>query len=393
VGRDITEQRETEDALRQSQKMEAVGQLTGGIAHDFNNLLQGISGSLDIMERRIAKGLTQELLPWLSAAKASADRAASLTHRLLTFSRRQPIDPRPLQVNPLLTSMEGLLVRTLGEAVDLTLTLAHDLWTTRCDANQLESAILNLAINARDAMPDGGKLSIDTGNVRADRGKAARDGAGEDYVCIVISDTGTGMPKDVLEHALEPFFTTKAIGQGTGLGLSMVYGFARQSEGFLEIVSEPGAGTSVKLYLPRVADVVGSLEPAQGTVVAPASQQSEVVLVVEDEPIVRMLIVDLLEELGYQVLEAADGVKGLDILQSSARVDLLISDIGLPGLNGRQMTDAARASRPKLKVLFMTGYAENTAQASGFLEPGMALITKPFAVETLAVKIRETLES
>jgi PAS domain S-box-containing protein len=394
VGRDITDQRATEEALRQSQKMEAVGQLTGGIAHDFNTLLQGITGSLDIIERRLATGRTAELVPWLSAAKTSAERAAALTHRLLTFSRRQPIDPRPVQINPLLTSMESLLLRTLGEGIEFSLGLDDGLWTTRCDANQLESAILNLAINARDAMPDGGGLSIETSNSHLDmeRLPLPTDVAGGDYVCIAVADTGTGMTRDVLAHALEPFFTTKAIGQGTGLGLSMVYGFARQSEGYIDIASEPGQGTTVRLYLPRFADEVAEAEPGVKAE-APAPQASEAVLVVEDEPIVRMLIADVLEELGYQVLEAGDGAAGLEILLSAARIDLLISDIGLPVLNGRQMIEGARAHRPDLKVLFMTGYAENAAQASGFLEPGMALITKPFAVEALAAKIREMLEN
>ena len=394
VGRDITEQRAVEEALRQSQKMEAVGQLTGGIAHDFNNLLQGITGSLDIMEARLAQGRTNDLARWLSGAKGSASRAAALTHRLLAFSRRQPLDPRPVRANPLVASMEDMLRRTLGERVSLELVLAGGLWLTRCDPNQLESAILNLAINARDAMPDGGQLTIETCNAHLDSVYAAseRDVKPGQYVCICVSDTGTGMSREVLARAFEPFFTTKPIGQGTGLGLSMIYGFTRQSEGYARIYSEEGKGTTIKLYLPRFR---GEDEPEQVPVTlqdVPATDHGEVVLVVEDEPVVRGLIVEVLGGLGYQAMEAEDGPKGLSVIQSERRIDLLVTDIGLPGLNGRQLADAARVTRPGLKVLFMTGYAENAALASGFLEPGMAMITKPFAMEALAARIREIIE-
>ena len=394
IGRDITDQREIEEALRQSQKMEAVGQLTGGIAHDFNNLLQGITGSLDIMQGRIARGRIDDLPKWLEGARGSAERAASLTHRLLAFSRRQPLDPRPVRANPLISSMEDLLQRTLGENITLGLDLAEDLWLTRCDPNQLESAILNLAINARDAMPHGGRLTIRTANVRLGRSSSAqqRDMRPGQYVCITVADTGTGMDRETIARAFEPFFTTKPTGQGTGLGLSMIYGFARQSEGHTLIDSEVGQGTSIMLYLPRhrgesgEEDSGGKAEEASGT------EAGEVVLVVEDEPVVRGLIVEVLSELGYQAIEAADGPQGLEILQGPARIDLLVTDIGLPGLNGRQVADGARIVRPELKVLFMTGYAENAALASGFLEPGMALITKPFALDVLASRIREIIE-
>lgn len=394
VGRDITDHRATEDALRQSQKMEAVGQLTGGIAHDFNNLLQGITGSLDIMDSRLAQGRTDDLVRWLSGAKTSAGRAAALTHRLLAFSRRQPLDPRAVRANPLIGSMEDMLRRTLSENVDLELVLAGGLWTTRCDPNQLESAILNLAINARDAMPEGGKLVIETCNAHLDSAYAARqrDVKPGQYVCICVTDTGVGMSKDTIARAFEPFFTTKPLGQGTGLGLSMIYGFARQSEGYARIYSEEGRGTTVKIYLPRYR---GEDEPEQvGTslIEAPHSDRGEVVLVVEDEPVVRGLIVEVLSELGYRAIEAGDGLKGFEILQSKRRIDLLVTDIGLPGLNGRQMADGARVVRPDLKVLFMTGYAENAALASGFLEPGMSMITKPFAMDVLAGRIREIIE-
>jgi PAS domain S-box-containing protein len=395
VGRDITDHRATEEALRQSQKMEAVGQLTGGIAHDFNNLLQGITGSLDIMENRLAQGRTDDLVRWLAGAKTSAGRAAALTHRLLAFSRRQPLDPRSVRANPLIASMEDMLRRTLSENVDLELVLAGGLWPTRCDPNQLESAILNLAINARDAMPEGGKLVIETCNAHLDSAYSAkqRDVKPGQYVCICVTDTGVGMDKETIERAFEPFFTTKPIGQGTGLGLSMIYGFARQSEGYARIYSEEGQGTTVKIYLPRHHGEEDVEEVHTGLVDAPHADRGEVVLVVEDEAVVRGLIVEVLGELGYQAIEAGDGVRGFEILQSKRRIDLLVTDIGLPGMNGRQMADGARVLRPELKVLFMTGYAENAALASGFLEPGMAMITKPFAMDVLAGRIREIIES
>jgi len=394
IGRDVTQQRATEDALRQSQKMEAVGQLTGGIAHDFNNLLQGITGSLDIMEGRLAQGRTDDLPRWLTGAKTSASRAAALTHRLLAFSRRQPLDPRPVRANPLIASIEDMLRRTLGERIELELVLGGGLWLTRCDPNQLESAILNLAINARDAMPGGGKLVIETCNAHLDSHYAARerDVKPGQYVCICVTDTGSGMSRETIERAFEPFFTTKPLGQGTGLGLSMIYGFTRQSEGYTRIYSEVGRGTTVKLYLPRYRGEEDPEEPERILEELPKADAGEVVLVVEDEPVVRGLIVEVLSELGYRAIEANDGPKGVEILQSKRRIDLLITDIGLPGRNGREVAALGRAARPELKVLFMTGYAENAALASGFLEPGMAMITKPFAMEALAGRIRQIIE-
>ncbi len=394
-GRDVTEQRAAEEALRQSQKMEAVGQLTGGIAHDFNNLLQGITGSLDLVQKRIAQGRIDELDRFVRGAVGSAKRAAALTHRLLAFSRRQPLDPRAVRANPLVASMEDLLRRTLGERIELELVLAGGLWLTRCDPNQLESAILNLAINARDAMPEGGRLVIETCNAHLDSAYAARqrDVRPGQYVCICVTDTGTGMSADTMAKAFEPFFTTKPLGQGTGLGLSMIYGFARQSEGYAKIYSELGHGTTFKLYLPRHRGDAPDDEPPAELTEAHGTQHGETVLVVEDEAVVRGLIVEVLGDLGYRALEAADGPAGLEILQSRARIDLLITDIGLPGLNGRQVAEAGRQGRPALKVLFMTGYAENAAIASGFLEPGMSMITKPFAMEALATRIREIIEA
>jgi PAS domain S-box-containing protein len=391
VGRDITDQRAIEEALRQSQKMEAVGQLTGGIAHDFNNLLQGITGSLDMMHSRLAAGRTQDLDRWLAGARTSAERAAALTHRLLAFSRRQPLDPRPVQTNPLIASMEDMLRRTLGENIELDFVLANGLWQTRCDPNQLESAILNLVINARDAMPAGGRLTIETCNAHLEGHDAGlqRDVTPGQYICLSITDTGVGMDRETAARAFEPFFTTKPIGQGTGLGLSMIYGFARQSEGYTRIQSEEGEGTTIKLYLPRHhgAERVEEENLVQET--PPSARDGEVVLVVEDEPVVRGLILEVLDELGYTAIQAADGPSGLSVLQSERHIDLLVTDIGLPGLNGRQVAEAARALRPELKVLFMTGYAESAAMASGFLEPGMAMVTKPFAMDVLASRIRE----
>ncbi|OYZ95498.1 MAG: hypothetical protein B7Y08_09045 [Rhodospirillales bacterium 24-66-33] len=388
------ELRATEEALRQAQKMEAIGQLTGGIAHDFNNLLQGITGSLDLVQRRISQGRLGDLDRFITGAMTSANRAAALTHRLLAFARRQPLDPRPVHINPLVGSMEELLRRTLGERIDLELRLADGLWLTRCDANQLESAILNLAINARDAMPEGGQLVIATHNMEVGEAAAAAhaDRAAGDYVCISVTDSGTGMDAETIARAFEPFFTTKPIGQGTGLGLSMIYGFARQSDGYAQIESEPGRGTTVHLCLPRFHGDADDETAADAA--GPASAETgETVLVVEDEPVVRGLVVEVLADLGYRAIEAVDGPQGLEIVQSAQRIDLLITDVGLPGLNGRQVADAARALRPELKVLFMTGYAENAALAADSLHAGMTLITKPFTMEALATRVREIIET
>ena len=394
VGRDITADnaaadalREAEARLRQSQKMEAVGQLTGGIAHDFNNLLQGISGSLEVVRKRIAQGRPGEVERHVDAALGATQKAASLTHRLLAFSRRQPLDPKPVRPNPLVGSMEDLLRRTLGERIALEMVLAEGVWTTLCDPNQLENALLNLAINARDAMPDGGTLEIETRNLR--RGADDPAGPGE-YVCISVTDTGTGMPPDVAARAFEPFFTTKPIGQGTGLGLSMIYGFALQSEGFCHIDSTVGRGTTVTLALPRHH---GEDDPAADPPpdLAPRAERGEVVLVVEDDPVVRGLIVDVLTERGYRVLTATDGPTGLTRVQDAGPLDLLLTDNGLPGLDGRRLAEAARMARPGLKVLFMTGYASEAAASHGFLDAGMGIVTKPFTMDGLAARVRELL--
>jgi PAS domain S-box-containing protein len=392
IGRDVTERKQLEDQLRQSQKMEAVGQLTGGLAHDFNNMLTGVLGGLDMVRRRLDSGRTEEARRFIDTAVASAERAAALTHRLLAFSRRQTLDPRPIDVNGLIASMEDLLRRTLGEQVDFAVSLDPDLWTTLTDANQLESALLNLAINARDAMPDGGKLTVETGNVRLDAAQAATMEELEpgDYVVASVSDTGAGMPPEVLARAFDPFFTTKPIGQGTGLGLSMVYGFVRQSSGQVSIFSEPGVGTTVKLYLPRATEAEQA--DAHPDAADAPSGSGETVLVVEDDDSVRLLIVEVLKELGYVAVEVGDTDAALRILDTGRRIHLMISDVGLPGMNGRQLAEVARQRRPDLPVLFITGYAAGAARRSDILGPGMEMISKPFAMDALAVKIREMIE-
>ncbi|CAN5299375.1 hypothetical protein BH09PSE6_BH09PSE6_14290 [soil metagenome] len=381
-----------EEALRQAQKMEAIGQLTGGIAHDFNNLLTGIIGSLDLLQRKLRQGRIEDSERFVAAATASANRAAALTHRLLAFSRRQPLNPRAVEANRLLASMEDLLRRTIGEQVALEIVQAGGLWRTSCDPNQLESSLLNLVINARDAMPDGGRITLETSNAHLDNVYASglNEIAPGQYVCIGVTDTGTGMTAETIKRAFEPFYTTKPIGQGTGLGLSMVYGFARQSEGYARIYSEVGVGTTIKLYLPRHRGELPEeqLFPpgAEGSGTAPVADDV-VVLVVEDESTVRDLVVEVLQDAGYRTLEAEDGPSGLRLLESNMRIDMLVTDVGLPGMNGRQLADAARRLRANLPVLFMTGYAENAFVADGALESGMDIITKPFALDLLAARV------
>jgi PAS domain S-box-containing protein len=379
-----------EATLRQSQKMEAVGQLTGGLAHDFNNLLTAISGSLELLETRLAQGRVTELDRYLHVAQGAAKRAAALTHRLLAFSRRQTLDPKPTDINRLIFDMDDLIRRTVSPAVTVTVAGATALWAVLVDPNQLENALLNLCINARDAMPDGGSLIIETANCPLDdtQAKALELQPGA-YVSLSVADTGSGMTEDVIACAFDPFFTTKPIGEGTGLGLSMVYGFVRQSGGQARISSEPGKGTQVSLYLPRYAGENGVAEPHDGRQTAPRGD-GETVLVVDDEPSLRMLVTEVLEGLGYSVVEAADGASGLRILESGRRVDLLITDVGLPGgMNGRQLADAGLVARPDLKILFITGYAENAVIGEGQLKPAMHIVTKPFSLETLGRRIRE----
>jgi PAS domain S-box-containing protein len=396
-GRDITAERRSRDelaraqeALRQSQKMEAVGQLTGGLAHDFNNLLAGISGSLEVIEALLVQGRLGNIERYIKMAQGSTRRAASLTQRLLAFSRRQTLDPRPTDVNRLVGGMEDLIRRTVGPDVELEVVGAGGLWLTRVDAPQLENALLNLCLNARDAMaPRGGRLTIETANKWLDeRAAAERELSPGQYVSLCVTDTGTGMEPEVVRRAFDPFFTTKPLGEGTGLGLSMVYGFARQSGGQVRIYSELGRGTTMCIYLPRH---LGPHDSTGENAVLDETEfgDGETVLVIEDEPTVRVLITDLLQENGYKPLAAADGTTGLKILQSEVRIDLLITDVGLPGgMNGRQIADAARVSRADLKVLFITGYAENAAVGNGHLEPGMAILTKPFVMADLVKKVR-----
>lgn len=385
-----------EEALRQSQKMEAVGQLTGGLAHDFNNLLTGVTGSLELMQARIAQGRIRDIDRYVNAAQGAAKRAAALTHRLLAFSRRQTLAPKPTDVNRLVSGMEELIRRTVGPGITVEpMVGAAGIWPTLVDPGQLENALLNLAINARDAMPDGGKLTIETGNRWLDdRAARDRDLTPGQYVSLCVSDTGTGMPSEVIAKAFDPFFTTKPIGQGTGLGLSMIYGFAKQSGGQVRIYSEVGQGTLVCIYLPRHLGEAEAAETAPELAHAPRAEDGQTVLVVDDEPTVRMLVTEVLEDLGYRAIEAADGAAGLQILQSDVRIDLLVTDVGLPGgMNGRQVADAARVVRQNLKVLFITGYAENAALSHGHLEPGMHVLTKPFSMEVLARRIKELIDT
>ena len=397
-GRDITSEKKqaealqhAEDRLRQSQKMEAVGQLTGGLAHDFNNLLTGITGSLELMQTRVAQGRLNDVDRYVTAAQGAARRAAALTHRLLAFSRRQTLDPKPTNVNRLISGMEELIRRTVGPAVEVEVIGAAGLWTTLVDPNQLENALLNLCINARDAMPDGGRLTIETCNKSLDaRAARERELSPGQYLSLCVSDSGVGMTPEVIRRAFDPFFTTKPIGMGTGLGLSMIYGFAQQSGGQARIYSEFGHGTTVCLYLPRHLGVADTADEPADLAEAPRAKLGETVLVIDDEPTVRMLVTDVLEELGYRALEASDGASGLKILRSDVSVDLLITDVGLPGgMNGRQVADAARAARPGLKVLFITGYAENAVLSHGHLAAGMHVLTKPFAMDALASRIKE----
>jgi PAS domain S-box-containing protein len=403
TGRDITAEKEREaelakaqEALRQSQKMEAVGQLTGGLAHDFNNLLTGVTGSLELLQTRVSQGRIKDIDRYVNAAQGAARRAASLTHRLLAFARRQTLDPKPTDVNRLVAGMEELIRRTVGPQITVEpLAGAVGLWSTLVDPGQLENALLNLCINARDAMPDGGKITIETANRWMDeRAGRERDLPPGQYVSLCVSDTGTGMSPDVQAKAFDPFFTTKPIGQGTGLGLSMIYGFARQSGGQVRIYSEEGQGTTLCIYLPRHLGQEEVVEAAPDLADAPRAEQGETVLVVDDEPTVRMLVTEVLEDLGYAAVEAADGASGLRVLHSDVRLDLLVTDVGLPGgMNGRQVADAARVARPDLKVLFITGYAENAVLSHGHLEPDMHVLTKPFTMEALASRIRKLIAS
>ena len=388
-----TERSRAEDALRQSQKMEAIGQLTGGIAHDFNNLLTGIIGSLELLAMRLSQGRIQDLDRYVATARGTADRAAALTQRLLSFARRQTLDPRAIPANRQVAEMEELIRRTVGPSISVTTVLAIDLGAILCDPNQLGNALLNLCINARDAMPDGGSLTVETANILLDGQTARHHGmAPGPYVTVAVTDTGTGMAPEVVARAFDPFFTTKPLGQGTGLGLSMIHGFIQQSGGQVRIESIVGQGTTVRLYLPKIADPLEA-EPNRLTLSnAPRAEQGQTVLVVDDEPAVRMLITEVLVDLGYAAVEAANGSSGLTVLRSDARIDLLVTDVGLPdGMNGRQLADAARRARPTLKILFITGYADDAVFGSRHLAPGMHVMTKPFTMEALTSRVKTIL--
>lgn len=373
----------TEEQLRQSQKMEAVGQLTGGIAHDFNNILTGIMGSLELMQMRLSHGQNESIGRYLKTAMDSSQRAAALTHRLLAFARRQPLDPRPVNAGSLIHGMDKLLGSTLGERYRLQFDIADQLWMTLCDPYQLESAILNIVLNARDAMPEGGQLQIAASNSQAGQPHLATT----DCVLLSISDSGIGMSSATRQRATEPFFTTKPQELGSGLGLSMVYGFVKQSEGHLEILSEEGQGSTINIYLPRY-DVVGLQEAPPDETPQPDIKPGLRVLVVEDEQVIRDMAAELLRDLGCQVFAASDGLTGLAMLRSHGKIDLLITDIGLPALNGYKLADQALIDQPDLKVLLITGYAENATPATGFMRPGMEMLTKPFNVSTLKHRVQ-----
>jgi len=382
---------QAEEKLRQSQKMEAVGQLTGGLAHDFNNLLAGISGALELMGSRIAQGRLAEVDKYLATAQSATKRAAALTHRLLAFSRRQTLDPRPTDVNALIEGMTELIQRTVGPAIVLQTGGAPDAWPALVDVSQLENALLNLCINSRDAMLGGGTIRILTANrwLGAEEARVLDVPEGQ-YLTLCVIDTGTGMTSEVMGKIFDPFFTTKPIGQGTGLGLSMIYGFAKQSGGQVRVESTVGQGTTMTIFLPRYHGQPAPHDQVELAMDVTVSAVGETILVVDDEPTVRMLLTDVLKDLGYTLIEAADSVAGLKVLRSDVRIDLLITDVGLPGgMNGRQMADAAREVRPGLKTLFITGYAESAAIGDGHLAPGMHVLTKPFGMDTLISRVRE----
>ncbi|MGE4323742.1 MAG: CHASE3 domain-containing protein [Sphingobium sp.] len=389
------ERQAAEAQLRQIQKMESIGQLTGGIAHDFNNMLAIIIGSLDMARRRLGGDVDRRVIQGIDNAADSARRAAQLTARLLAFSRQQPLAPQPTDVNKLVSGMSELLRRTIGETVRVETVLAGGLWRASIDASQLESAIINLCVNARDAMPRGGRLTIETGNAHLDDAYAAThaDVEAGQYVMVSVADTGEGMPADVAERAFDPFFTTKGVGKGTGLGLSQVFGFVKQSRGHVKIYSEPGEGTIIKIYLPRHygTDTESSQSmPLSDTL--PQAREGETVLVVEDEEQVRRMSVDSLRELGYTVLQVSSGEDALAALDTHPHIDLLFTDIVMPGINGRVLAERACVMRPDIKVLYTTGYTRNAIVHNGMLDPGVAFLAKPFTLAQLAHKVRQVLD-
>jgi PAS domain S-box-containing protein len=404
VTRDMTDQREAQNELTrareqlfQMQKLEAIGQMTGGVAHDFNNLLMIIIGNIEIAQRNVESGAPispAQMTRYLGNALAGAKRAATLTQRLLAFARRQPLDPKPLNVNKFISSIGDFLQRTLGEQIIVEAVGGGALWAVEVDSVQLESAILNLALNARDAMPKGGKLTIEANNVYLDHeyGRTNPEVVPGQYVLISVSDTGIGMGPEVLSRAFEPFFTTKGVGQGTGLGLSQVYGFVKQSGGHVKVYSEIDEGTTVKIYLRRLSRDLVSSEDWSGEIAG--GEGGETILVVEDDPAVLEYIVEVLKELDYQVVQASDGKAALrHVEDESLRIDLLLTDVVMPGMSGRQVADAVRHIRPTLKVLFMTGYSQNAIVHQGRLDPGVQLIQKPLSQAQLATRVRDVLDA
>ena len=390
------ERENAEEALRHAQKMDALGQLTGGIAHDFNNLLTAITGNLDLLIARLDSGEMEGLRDYAANAKAGASRAAALTQRLLAFARRQPLRPDLTEPGALVHGMEDLLRRTVGEQVSIETRSPPDVWPAWCDANQLEIALLNLAVNARDAMPDGGRITIAASNAHLGEDEVPHGVKPGDYVLLCVSDTGIGMPPNVIARAFDPFYTTKPIGQGTGLGLSQVYGFVSQSHGFVRIESTPGEGTTVRLYLPRcrterIERPAAATEPAGLDGGAGLDEAAGTVLIVEDEALVRMVAVQALEDAGLEVVEASSGAEALELLDGGLRVDLLVTDVGLPGMNGRQLAEAVRERRPELGVLFMTGYAYDATLGTGILEPGCEVLQKPFETSVLVARVTDML--
>ena len=392
LAQEIVTRKNTEAQLIQSQKMEAVGQLTGGLAHDFNNMLAVVLSALSLMRRRLAAG-DKDVTKFMDAAEDGARRAATLTSRLLAFARRQPLSPEPVDANRLVSGMSELLRRTLGEQVSVETVLAGGLWQTTIDTSQLENSLLNLAVNARDAMPDGGRITIETGNTSLDDAYAARNSevTPGQYVLIAVTDNGPGMPPEVIERAFEPFFTTKPVGKGTGLGLSQVYGFVKQSKGHIKIYSEPGQGTSVKIYLPRTRAEASEAKAAEAAAPTPAVREGAIILVVEDDEHVRNMTVAMLRDIGYVVVHAAKPAEALEKIRTLPRIDLLFTDVVMPEMNGRQLADKALAMRPGLRVMFATGYTQNAIVHNGILDPGTDLLVKPFSLEQVSAKIAQAL--
>jgi signal transduction histidine kinase/ActR/RegA family two-component response regulator len=390
---EVTRRERLEGQLRQSQKMEAVGQLTGGIAHDFNNMLAVVIGSLNLLKRRLHRGETDNAR-FIDGALDGAERASTLTHRLLAFSRQQPLTPQPVDPNKLISGMSELLRRTLGEHIAVETVLAGGLWRTHADPSQLESAILNLAVNSRDAMPDGGKLTIESANASLDEAYAAQhvDVPAGQYVLLSVSDTGLGMPADIVAKAFDPFFTTKGIGKGTGLGLSQVLGFVKQSGGHVKIYSEPGHGTTIKVYLPRFKGVIEELVPITPVEEVPTGQRHEVVLVVEDEERMLQLSCDAFRELGYTVLQAGGPMAALRVIDAHPEITLLFTDVVMPEMNGRQLAREAVLRSPNLKILYTTGFSRNAVIHNGVLDQDVNFISKPFTIEQLAAKARDVLD-